>query len=143
MNDTCIPNKVKENKWYLIDAKDQNLGRLSTKIAIILRGKNNIEYTPYMNNLSYVIIKNAKYINITGKKRFQKTYKRHSGKPGGLKTETFEELNHRIPARIIEKAVKGMLPKGALGRQLFIQLKVYSGNNHPHSAQQPKIISLN
>nr|YP_010986129.1 ribosomal protein L13 [Polyopes affinis]WOL37047.1 ribosomal protein L13 [Polyopes affinis] len=144
MNKTYIPTQKSKNtdRWYLIDAENQTLGRLSTNIAIILRGKNEITYTPYLENNAYIIIKNAELIQVTGQKKLQKTYKRHSGRPGGLKSETFSELQKRIPIRIIEKSVKGMLPKGSLGRKLFTKLKVYSGNTHPHTAQQPQQIYL-
>lgn len=142
MNDTYIPSKKINKKWYLIDASNQTLGRLSTTIASILRGKNSIDYTPFLNTKSYIIIINAKSIKVTGQKKYKKLYKRHSGQPGGLKIETFEQLNQRIPSKIIEKAVKGMLPKGPLGRKLFTQLKVYANNNHPHKAQQPEDITL-
>nr|UAT97839.1 ribosomal protein L13 [Ahnfeltia fastigiata] len=143
MNKTYIPKQNIKHKWYLINAKNQTLGRLSTKIATILRGKNEVSYTPYLTNQSYIIIINAQSIVVTGQKKSQKTYIRHSGRPGGLKKETFEQLQARIPNRIIEKSVKGMLPKGPLGRKLFTQIKVYSGNEHPHIAQSPDIISLN
>ena len=144
MNKTYIPKNIKnkEIQWYLVDAKNKNLGRLSTKIALMLKGKNDIEYAPYINSMNYIIIINAKYINITGQKRSQKLYKRHSGRPGGLKTETFDSLNQRIPTRIIEKSIRGMLPKNTLGRQLFRQVKIYTDNNHPHVAQHKQIITL-
>lgn len=142
MNDTYIPSKKISKRWYLIDANNQTLGRLSTKVASILRGKNSIEYTPFLNTQSYIIVINSRNIKVTGQKKYKKLYKRHSGQPGGLKIETFEQLNQRIPNKIIEKAVKGMLPKGPLGRKLFTQLKVYANNNHPHEAQQPKNITL-
>nr|QCI09094.1 ribosomal protein L13 [Inkyuleea mariana] len=140
MNKTFIQTNKEETKWYIIDAKNKTLGRLSTQIAYILRGKNCINYTPYIENQAYVIVINSKLINITGQKKYQKEYKRHSGRPGGLKVETFIQLQERIPNRIIEKSVKGMLPNGALGRKLFTKLKVYSNNMHPHSAQKPQII---
>lgn len=142
MNNTYIPKKIEKQKWYLIDATDQTLGRLSTKISTILRGKNNIEYTNFLNAQSYIIIINAQKIHITGQKKQQKTYKRHSGRPGGLIVKTFEQLNKRMPNKIIEQSVKGMLPKGSLGRKLFSQLKVYSSDHHPHTAQQPEDITL-
>lgn len=142
MNKT-VTFKHNNKKWYLIDATNQNLGRLSTKIASILIGKDQINYTPYLSNNTYIIITNAKFITVTGQKKYQKIYKRHSGRPGGLKNETFRELQQRVPYKIIEKSVKGMLPKGVLGRRLFSKLKVYKDNNHPHSAQQPHIISIN
>nr|AOM64659.1 ribosomal protein L13 [Riquetophycus sp.] len=144
MNKTYIPKNIRDKNriWYLIDAQEQNLGRLSTQISILLRGKNDVLYTPNVNSMNYIIVINAKYINITGQKRSQKIYKRHSGRPGGLKMETFNQLNHRIPARIIEKSIRGMLPHNALGRQLFKQLKIYGDKNHPHAAQKPTIIEL-
>nr|WOA02425.1 ribosomal protein L13 [Gloiopeltis furcata] len=142
MNKTHIPIQKKKAQWYLVDAKNKNLGRLSTQITVILRGKNKVEYTPYIKNLSYVIVINAKKVSVSGQKKSQKTYKRHSGRPGSLKIETFEQLNKRIPNRIVEKAVKGMLPKGPLGKKLFTQLKVYTGESHPHIAQRPELISL-
>lgn len=143
MNKTYVPKKNHQTTWYLIDAKDKTLGRLSTEISKILRGKNNITYTPYLNNISYVIVTNAQEIKVTGVKKQHKVYKRHSGRPGGMKIETFEQLQKRIPNRIIEKSIKGMLPKGPLGRKLFNKLKVYSDSQHPHAAQNPQIISLN
>lgn len=142
MNKT-VTLKNNNKQWYLIDATNQNLGRLSTKIASILIGKDQIQYTPYLINNTYVIITNAKFITVTGQKKHQKIYKRHSGRPGGLKSETFKELQKRLPYKIIEKSVKGMLPKGIAGRKLFSKLKVYEGNNHLHSAQKPTIISIN
>nr|QOS04556.1 50S ribosomal protein L13 [Sarcopeltis skottsbergii] len=142
MNDTYITKKKVNKKWYLIDASNKTLGRLSTTIASILRGKNSIEYTPFLNAQSYVIIINAQNVQVTGQKRYKKIYKRHSGQPGGLRIETFEQLNKRIPSKIVEKAVRGMLPKGPLGRKLFTQLKVYAHDNHPHEAQKPEDITL-
>nr|YP_009294577.1 ribosomal protein L13 [Asparagopsis taxiformis]AOM66060.1 ribosomal protein L13 [Asparagopsis taxiformis] len=141
MNKTYIPNK-QSDQWYLIDAKNQTLGRLSTQIAKILTGKVNLTYTAYLENSSRIIITNAKYINVTGQKKQQKIYRRHSGRPGGLKTETFEELQSRIPNRILEKSIKGMLPKGPLGDTLFRKLKIYSDNHHPHIAQNPTTLSI-
>nr|YP_009391914.1 ribosomal protein L13 [Acrosorium ciliolatum]ARW60058.1 ribosomal protein L13 [Acrosorium ciliolatum] len=141
-NITYIEKKKNITKWYIIDAKNQNLGRLSTQIAYLLIGKNYNTYTPYLKNSINIIVINSKFINITGKKKEQKTYKKHSGKPGGLKIENFQQLNQRIPNRIIEKAIKGMLPKNTLGRNLFKQLKVYPNTIHPHSAQQPTLLKL-
>lgn len=126
-----------ELKWYIIDAKQQNLGRLSSKIAYILKGKNNPKYCPSQESNIKIIIINSKDINITGKKNKQKIYVTHSGRPGGLKKETFHKLQDRIPNRIIEHAIKGMLPKNSLGRKLFQKLKIYSDHQHPHEAQKP------
>ena len=141
MNKTFIVTDNKD-KWYLIDAYNQKLGRLSTQIATILKGKNDINYTPHVKSNNYVIVINARHILVTGNKKYQKTYKRHSGKPGSLKIENFISLQKRIPERIIEKSVKGMLPKNSLGRQLFSKLKVYKDDNHPHKAQKPKEFSV-
>nr|YP_010337918.1 ribosomal protein L13 [Timspurckia oligopyrenoides]UNJ17503.1 ribosomal protein L13 [Timspurckia oligopyrenoides] len=141
MNTTQFNHAHKE-QWYIIDAKDQTLGRLSTRVASILRGKNAIQYAPDTNLKQHVIVLNAQYVYVSGKKSGQKIYRRHSGTPGGMKTETFEELKNRLPNRIIEHAVKGMLPKGPLGRKLFTQMKVYSGSTHPHEAQKPQAIAI-
>jgi len=129
-------------QWYVIDAADQRLGRLATAIARILRGKNKAIYTPHMDTGDFVIVINAEKVVVTGKKRSQKLYRRHSGRPGGMKTETFDQLQARIPERIIEHAVKGMLPKNSLGRKLFTKLKVYAGAEHPHQAQKPQSLTI-
>ncbi|MGC9525534.1 MAG: 50S ribosomal protein L13 [Limnospira sp.] len=131
-----------ERKWYVIDAADQRLGRLASEIAQIIRGKNKPTYTPHMDTGDFVIVVNAEKVQVTGRKREQKLYRRHSGRPGGMKTETFAKLQDRVPERIIEQAVKGMLPKTALGRQLFTKLKVYAGPTHPHQAQRPESITV-
>jgi large subunit ribosomal protein L13 len=131
------PNSNADQKWYVVDAADQRLGRLATQIAMVLRGKNKPQYTPFMDTGDFVIVINAEKVVVTGKKSEQKIYRRHSGRPGGMKEETFADLQKRIPERIIEKAVKGMLPKNSLGRQLFTKLKVYAGPDHPHQSQQP------
>lgn len=143
MNKTYIPTQKPEITWYIINAKNQTLGRLSTEIATKLRGKNTSTYVPHFLHTSYIIVINAEHIVVTGTKNAQKTYKRHSGRPGSLKTETFKELQKRLPTRILEKSIKGMLPKGALGRRLFTHLKVYRGPNHPHNAQNPKTLLIN
>ncbi|WP_159787488.1 50S ribosomal protein L13 [Sodalinema gerasimenkoae] len=131
-----------DRQWYVIDATNQRLGRLASEVAQILRGKNKANYTPHMDVGDFVIIINAEKVAVTGKKSSQKLYRRHSGRPGGMKVETFAKLQARIPERIIEKAVKGMLPKQALGRQLFTKLKVYRGPNHPHEAQKPQTLVI-
>lgn len=144
MNKTPLPTKeTLEQKWYVVDAADQRLGRLATEIANILRGKNKATFTPHMDTGDFVIVVNASKVVVTGKKSSQKLYRRHSGRPGGMKIETFEQLQARIPERIVEKAVKGMLPKNALGRKLFTKLKVYSGPVHPHQAQKPEELTIN
>lgn len=143
MNKTYVPPQDSiEQNWYLVDAANQRLGRLATEIARILRGKNKPTYTPYMDTGDFVIVVNAEKIQVTGKKRDQKLYRRHSGRPGGMKVETFTKLQARIPERIIEQAVRGMLPKNSLGRQLFTKLKVYKGSEHPHAAQKPQTITI-
>nr|YP_009297286.1 ribosomal protein L13 [Porphyridium sordidum]AOM66629.1 ribosomal protein L13 [Porphyridium sordidum] len=143
MNKTIFKNKQHLNStWYLVDAKGKTLGRLASKVAYLLRGKNSPFYSPESNLGNYVIIINSDQIIVAGKKNIQKVYKRHSGTPGGMKTETFKDLQTRIPNRIVEQAIKGMLPKGPLGRKLFTQLKVYSGEVHNHHAQMPKTINL-
>ena len=109
---------------------------------MILRGKRKAEYTPHLDTGDFVIIINAEKVAVTGKKRTQKLYRRHSGRPGGMKTETFAKLQQRLPERILEHAIKGMLPKNSLGKQLFTKLKVYAGPTHPHEAQQPKEITI-
>ena len=128
--------------WYVIDAKEQKLGRLSSEISKILLGKSSPSYSPSLNIKNAVIVINAEKVEVTGKKEDNKLYRRHSGRPGGLTIETFKELQNRIPNRIVEKAVKGMLPKNRLGRALFTNLKVYSGVNHPHQSQKPELISI-
>lgn len=144
MNKTITPNQeILDQKWYVVDAADQRLGRLASEVAQILRGKNKATFTPHMDTGDFVIIVNAEKVAVTGRKSTQKVYRRHSGRPGGMKTETFEKLQKRIPERIIEQAIKGMLPKNSLGRKLFTKLKVYAGPNHPHQAQQPEILTLN
>jgi large subunit ribosomal protein L13 len=132
-----------ERKWYVVDATDQRLGRLATEIASVLRGKNKPTFTPNMDTGDFVVVVNAEKVTVTGNKANQKLYRRHSGRPGGMKVETFNQLQDRIPERIIEKAVKGMLPKNALGRKLFTKLKVYAGPEHPHVAQQPEMLVIN
>ena len=143
MKDTFIPSNTSiKSQWFIIDAKDKCLGRLATEVVKILRGRTKIFYTPSQDTGDYVIIINAKEIKVTGNKATQKTYMRHSGRPGGKTVETFEQLQARIPERIVEKAIKGMLPKNRLGRKLFTKLKVYQGDSHPHIGQEPQIIKL-
>jgi large subunit ribosomal protein L13 len=137
---TANPN---EAKWYIVDAAEQRLGRLASEIAMVLRGKNKPTFTPHLDTGDFVVVINAEKIQVTGKKRTQKLYRRHSGRPGGMKTESFEKLQARIPERIIEQAVKGMLPKNSMGKHLFTKLKVYAGSEHPHAAQQPEVLTIN
>lgn len=136
---TYLPSQATlEREWYIVDATDKRLGRLASEIAQVLRGKKKPEYTPHLDTGDFVIVINAEKVAVTGKKRTQKLYRRHSGRPGGMKTETFAKLQDRIPERILEQAVKGMLPKNSLGKQLFTKLKVYAGPTHPHDAQNLK-----
>ena len=140
---TYVPSQASlEREWYIVDATDKRLGRLASEVAQVLRGKNKPEYTPHLDTGDFVIIINAEKVAVTGKKRTQKLYRRHSGRPGGMKTETFAKLQDRIPERILEQAVKGMLPKNSLGKQLFTKLKVYAGPTHPHDAQKPKELKV-
>ncbi|KGG13558.1 MULTISPECIES: 50S ribosomal protein L13 [Prochlorococcus] len=143
MNKTITPQKDSINRhWYLVDAENQTLGRLASEVASVLRGKNKPTFTPHLDTGDFVVVINAEKIQISGKKADQKLYRRHSGRPGGMKVETFTALQERIPERIVEQAIKGMLPHNALGRQLFRKLKVYRGSDHPHSAQQPKLLTI-
>jgi large subunit ribosomal protein L13 len=141
-NRTYVPKDVEQN-WYVVDAEGKRLGRLAVVIANILRGKNKPTYTPHNDTGDFVVVINAEKVEVTGKKFTQKLYRRHSGRPGGMKEETFDKLIKRIPERILEQAVKGMLPKNSLGRQLFRKLKVYKGGSHPHEAQQPQVLEVN
>ena len=142
MNKTSTPSltSIKRN-WFLVDAEGQTLGRLASEIANILRGKNKPSFTPHLDTGDFVIVVNAEKIEVSGKKASQKLYRRHSGRPGGMKIEKFETLRDRIPERIIEQAVKGMLPHNSLGRQQFKKLKVYKGSEHPHDAQNPVLLN--
>ncbi len=128
--------------WYVVDAKDQVLGRLAAKVASIIRGKQKPLFTPNSDTGDFVIVLNAEKIRVTGKRESQKTYFHHSGYPGGAKVISFTEQIAKNPSAVIENAVKGMLPKTRLGRQLIKKLKVYAGENHPHQAQKPEPLSL-
>ena len=135
------PNEV-EREWVLIDATDQVLGRVAAKAAHILKGKHKPQYTPHVDTGDFVIIINADKIRVTGKKATDKVYYHHTGYPGGLKSETFNEAMAKHPERVIEHAVKGMLPKNTLGRKMGMKLKVYAGPEHPHMAQKPREIKM-
>ncbi len=144
MNKTSIPSLDSiDRQWYLVDAENQTLGRLATEVASVLRGKTKPNFTPHLDIGDFVIVVNAEKVKVTGKKAEQKLYRKHSGRPGGMKVESFNSLQARIPERIVEKAIKGMLPHNSLGRQLFRKLKVYKGSDHPHAAQEPKALNLN
>ncbi|WP_422484488.1 50S ribosomal protein L13 [Gudongella sp. DL1XJH-153] len=131
-----------ERKWYIIDAEDKVLGRLATEIATILRGKNKPIYTPHVDTGDFVIVINAGKVRLTGKKLQQKNYTYHTGYPGGLRQVSYGELMEKNPEKIIELAVKGMLPKNSLGRKMYTKLKVYRGTEHGHEAQKPEVYEV-
>lgn len=135
------PETVKRD-WYVVDAAGKTLGRLSTEIARRLRGKHKPEYTPHVDTGDYIIVINAEKVAVTGKKRLDKKYYHYTGYVGGIKEATFEEMIARHPERVIEIAVKGMLPKGPLGRAMYRKLKVYAGSTHQHAAQQPLTLDI-
>jgi large subunit ribosomal protein L13 len=132
-----------QRAWWVIDAADMPLGRLATEVATLLRGKHKPIFAPHVDTGDFVIVVNASQVAVTSKKSQQKIYYRHSGYPGGLKEESFENLRERRPKAVVERAVRGMLPKNRLGRQLIRKLKVYPGADHPHEAQMPKPYELN
>ncbi|MGP1928437.1 MAG: 50S ribosomal protein L13 [Arsenophonus sp. NC-WZS1-MAG3] len=138
---TAKPETVKRN-WYVIDADGKTLGRLATEVAHRLRGKHKVEYTPHVDTGDYIIIINAKKVVVTGNKREDKIYYRHTGYIGGIKQATFKEMIARHSERVIEIAVKGMLPKGPLGRAMYRKMKVYAGSNHNHAAQKPQVLDI-
>ena len=131
-----------EKKWYVVDATDMTLGRLASEVANVLRGKNKPIYTPTVDTGDYVIVINAEKIKVTGKKLDQKTYWHHSDYVGGQKEATLRKMLQEKPERVIEHAVKGMLPKGSLGRQMFTKLHVYAGPEHEHAAQKPEVLTF-
>lgn len=135
------PHEVKRD-WFVVDATDKVLGRLATEIARRLRGKHKPEFTPHVDTGDYIVVVNAEKLRVTGSKAEQKVYYRHSGYPGGIYSDTFQKLQQRAPQRVLEKAVKGMLPKGPLGYAMIKKLKVYAGGEHPHAAQQPKSLEI-
>ena len=131
-----------QRDWYVVDAADKTLGRLAAEIALRLRGKHKPEYTPHVDTGDYIVVVNAEKIAVTGNKAKDKIYYSHSGYPGGLKDTTFEKLIAKKPEMVLEKAVKGMLPKGPLGRAMFRKLKVYADTEHNHAAQQPQVLDI-
>ena len=135
------PAEVQHN-WYVVDATNKPLGRLSTEIAHRLRGKHKTQYTPHIDTGDYIVVINAGKVRVTGNKLTDKIYYHHTGYIGNLKSISFEKLRQKAPERIIERAVKGMLPKNPLGRAMFRKLKVYAGNTHRHAAQQPKMLDI-
>ncbi|RCL64558.1 MAG: 50S ribosomal protein L13 [Bacteroidetes bacterium] len=134
--------KAEDKAWFIVDASNQTLGRLSTQIAIVLRGKHKASYSPHFDNGDNVIVINAEKVALTGKKWSQKKYLRYSGYPGGLRARNANEMLEKKPEAIVEKAVRGMLPKNRLGRALFGNLYVYTGSEHPHGAQNPKELTI-
>jgi len=138
---TATPSTIRRD-WYVVDATNKTLGRLATEIASRLRGKHKPEYTPHMDTGDYIIVINAAKVSVTGKKAQDKKYYHHTGYPGGINEISFEKLLAKKPTMIIEKAVKGMLPRGPLGRDMFRKLKVYAGAEHNHEAQQPQVLDI-
>jgi len=131
-----------QRDWYIVDAEGKTLGRLAAEVATRLRGKHKPEYTPHVDTGDYIVVVNAEKIGVTGNKATQKIYYSHTGYPGGIKDITFDKLIDKAPERVIQSAVKGMLPRGPLGREMFRKLKVYAGTEHPHTAQQPQVLEL-
>jgi large subunit ribosomal protein L13 len=131
-----------ERDWYIVDAADKTLGRLATEVASRLRGKHKPEYTPHVDTGDYIVVINAEKVAVTGNKASKKIYYSHTEYPGGIKDISFEKLIEKAPERVLQSAVKGMLPKGPLGREMFRKLKIYVGSEHPHTAQQPKTLEL-
>ncbi len=141
---TYIPSSHDiSRKWYVVDASGKTLGRLATEAARVLSGKNNPKYTPFMDMGDHLIVINAEKVRLTGLKSQQKVYRRYTGFPGGLREESFVRLLQRRPEKIVEEAIKGMLPKTKLGRKMATKLNVYKGDQHPHGAQQPKALEIN
>jgi large subunit ribosomal protein L13 len=136
-------NETVRRDWYIVDATDKVLGRLAVEIASRLRGKHKPEYTPHVDAGDYIVVINADKVRVTGNKAQDKKYQHHTGFPGGVRTTTFEKLMVKAPTRVLEMAVKGMLPKNPLGRAMFRKLKVYAGAEHHHSAQQPQQLEIN
>jgi large subunit ribosomal protein L13 len=128
--------------WFVVDASDKTLGRLASEIAHRLRGKHKAEYTPHVDTGDYIVVINAEKVRVTGAKSTDKMYHHHTGYPGGLKSMSFEKLIDKAPERVIQSAVKGMLPRNPLGRAMFKKLKVYAGAEHPHAAQQPQALNI-
>ena len=140
---TCsLKSSQIERKWYLVDAQGKVLGRLATELASVLRGKRKPTYSPHLDNGDNVVVVNAEKVMVTGKKREQKLYYHHTGYPGGLRTNTFAELQARKPEQIVKLAVKGMLPHNSLGRQMLKKLYIYAGPEHPHNSQKPQPLEL-
>ena len=143
MRQTTMANAATiERKWYVVDATDLTLGRLASEVATVLRGKNKPTYTPHVDTGDYVIVINAEKVKVTGKKLDQKVYYRHSEYVGGMKETTLREMLAKKPEKVVELAVKGMLPKGPLGNQMYTKLYVYAGPEHKHAAQKPEVLTF-
>ena len=142
MTTTCATTRRFAARWYLVDASTEVLGRMAARIAHVLQGKNKPTYTPHADTGDFVVVVNAEKISVTGNKRAEKRYYRHSGYPGGLKSRTLEEMLERRPEEVIRKAVRGMLPRTRLGRKQLTKLKVYAGPDHPHAAQKPTPLEI-
>ena len=142
MKTQSVNKERASHDWYLVDADSKTLGRLSTQIAKRLRGKHKPEFTPHVDTGDYIVVINADKIHVTGKKETDKIYYHHTGFPGGIKSISLGKMRERSPEKILEKAVKGMMPKNKLGRAMLLKLKVYAGTSHPHDAQQPTPLEL-
>ena len=143
MSKTYTPRAADiERRWYVVDGTDKVLGRLASQIAARLRGKHKAIFTPHMDTGDFIVVTNVEKLKVTGNKADDKLYHRHSGYPGGIRTASFAQMQARFPGRVLEKAVKGMLPKGPLGYSMLKKLKCYTGPSHPHSAQQPQALDL-
>ena len=142
MKTLSIKQEDVRRSWYVIDATDRTLGRLSTQIALRIRGKHKAEFTPHVDTGDYVVVINAEKVRVTGNKLDDKFYNHHTGFPGGIKSISLAKLMQKSPEKVVEMAVKGMMPKSKLGRSMISQLKVYAGNEHPHAAQQPKPLEI-
>ena len=142
MKTQSVNKERASHDWYLVDADSKTLGRLSTQIANRLRGKHKPEFTPHVDTGDYIVVINADKIHVTGKKETDKIYYHHTGFPGGIKSISLEKMRERSPEKILENAVKGMMPKNKLGRAMLLKLKVYAGTSHPHDAQQPMPLEL-
>ena len=142
MKTRSIKQSEINKKWWLVDGQGQTLGRFSSKIAQILRGKHKVDFTPHMDMGDFVIVINAEKVKLSGSKESDKVYFRHTGYPGGVKETKYSEMMQKFPERIVENAIKGMLPHNRLGRKILLNLKVYKGEEHPHLAQQPKPLKI-
>ena len=142
MKTLSIKQEDVRRSWYVIDATDRTLGRLSTQIALRIRGKHKAEFTPHVDTGDYVVVINAEKVRVTGNKLDDKIYNHHTGYPGGIKSISLAKLMQKSPEKVVEMAVKGMMPKSKLGRSMISKLKVYAGNEHPHAAQQPKPLEI-